>query len=169
MTIANQLNTATTSISVAEGGTGVATMTTAYSPVCAGTTATGSLQVASTGLGTSGFVLTSNGSSALPSFQATATVSGSAKFWIKANGAGTTINASFNVTSITDVGTGDITVTIATDFSSANWCGTACNVSGLAQMTNFQSVAAGSCTVINQTTITAVDPTSYFIAGFGDQ
>jgi len=55
---------------VAGGGTGVVTMTTAYAPVCAGTTATGALQVASTGLSTSGFVLTSNGSSALPSFQA---------------------------------------------------------------------------------------------------
>ena len=51
------------------GGTGVTTMTTAYAPVCAGTTATGSLQVASTGLSNSGYVLTSNGSSALPSFQ----------------------------------------------------------------------------------------------------
>src|SRR6185369_10919632 len=54
---------------VAGGGTGVTTMTTAYAPVCAGTTATGNLQVASTGLATSGFVLTSNGSAALPSFQ----------------------------------------------------------------------------------------------------
>ena len=53
---------------IAEGGTAVSTMTTAYAPVCAGTTATGALQVASTGLSTSGFVLTSNGSSALPSF-----------------------------------------------------------------------------------------------------
>ncbi len=55
---------------VAGGGTGVATMTTAYAPVCAGTTATGALQVASTGLSTSGYVLTSTGSSSLPSFQA---------------------------------------------------------------------------------------------------
>ena len=54
---------------VAKGGTGVATMTTAYAPVCAGTTATGALQVASTGLGTVNYVLTSNGSGALPSFQ----------------------------------------------------------------------------------------------------
>ena len=54
---------------VSGGGTGVTTMTTAYAPVCAGTTATGALQVASTGLSTSGYVLTSNGSSALPSFQ----------------------------------------------------------------------------------------------------
>ena len=55
---------------VGNGGTGVATMTTAYAPVCAGTTATGNLQVASTGLSTSGYVLTSNGASALPSFKA---------------------------------------------------------------------------------------------------
>lgn len=55
---------------VAGGGTGVTTMTTAYAPVCAGTTATGALQVASTGLSTSGFVLTSTGASSLPTFQA---------------------------------------------------------------------------------------------------
>ena len=55
---------------VAGGGTGVVTMTTAYAPVCAGTTATGALQVASTGLSTSGYVLTSTGASSLPSFQA---------------------------------------------------------------------------------------------------
>ena len=61
-----------TDVAVADGGTGVSTMTTAYAPVCAGTTATGALQVASTGLATSGFVLTSNGASALPSFQAAA-------------------------------------------------------------------------------------------------
>ncbi len=59
-----------TVIDVPHGGTGVNTMTTAYAPVLAGTTATGVLQVADTGLATSGFVLTSNGSSAKPSFQA---------------------------------------------------------------------------------------------------
>jgi hypothetical protein len=57
-------------LTVAGGGTGVTTLTTAYAPVCAGTTATGAVQVASTGLSTSGYVLTSNGASALPSFQA---------------------------------------------------------------------------------------------------
>lgn len=70
MTSNTSLNTATVPIPVTSGGSGVATMTTAYAPICAGTTATGTLQVASTGLGSSGFVLTSNGSSALPSFQA---------------------------------------------------------------------------------------------------
>ncbi len=55
---------------VTSGGTGVTTMTTAYAPVAAGTTATGALQVCSTGLSTSGFVLTSTGASSLPTFQA---------------------------------------------------------------------------------------------------
>ena len=59
-----------------EGGTGVNTMTTAYAPVCAGTTATGNLQDAGTGLSTSGYVLTSNGASAVPSFQATGAAAG---------------------------------------------------------------------------------------------
>lgn len=62
----------TTPTPVIESGTGVITMTTAYAPVCAGTTATSALQVASTGLATSGFILTSTGASSLPSFQAPA-------------------------------------------------------------------------------------------------
>jgi len=56
-------------IPLVNGGTGVVTMTTAYAPVCAGTTATSPLQVASTGLSTVGNVLTSTGASSLPTFQ----------------------------------------------------------------------------------------------------
>lgn len=55
-------------LSVTGGGTGLATLTTAYGVVCAGTTATGALQNA--GAGTAGQGLVSNGASALPSFQA---------------------------------------------------------------------------------------------------
>lgn len=76
MAVTTQLNTAGTPIIVASGGTGVATMTTAYAPVISGTTATGALQVASTGLSTSGFVLTSNGASSVPSFQAVSAPAG---------------------------------------------------------------------------------------------
>lgn len=54
--------------SVASGRTGVITNTTAYSVLCAGTTATGAIQSTATA-GTSGQVLTSNGSAALPTFQ----------------------------------------------------------------------------------------------------
>jgi hypothetical protein len=56
-------------LTVGNGGTGFAS-DTAYAPICGGTTATGVLQNVTTGLSTAGYVLTSNGSSALPSFQA---------------------------------------------------------------------------------------------------
>ncbi len=52
---------------VAGGGTGD-TSFTAYSVICGGTTSTGALQNVS-GLGTSGYVLTSNGAGALPTWQ----------------------------------------------------------------------------------------------------
>ena len=55
-------------IPVSQGGTGATTFT-AYAPICAGTTATGALQSAATGLSTSGNVLVSNGASTLPSWQ----------------------------------------------------------------------------------------------------
>lgn len=54
---------------VAGGGTGD-TSFTAYAPVCGGTSTTAALQSASTGISTSGYVLTSNGSSSLPTWQA---------------------------------------------------------------------------------------------------
>jgi hypothetical protein len=65
------LNTATVPIIVPAGGTGIATGTNAYVPICTGTTATGAFQpVASAG--TSGQLYTSNGASSLPTFKATA-------------------------------------------------------------------------------------------------
>src|SRR5712675_1517997 len=80
-----------TTVDVSHGGTGVATMTTAYAPICAGTTATGALQVASTGQSTSGFVLTSTGASSLPTWQA---AGGGGMSW--ANISGTTQSAAVN-------------------------------------------------------------------------
>lgn len=58
-----------TPVSVANGGTGIATAT-AFAPLFGGTTSTGAFQ--SVSLGTSGWVLTSNGAGALPTFQAAA-------------------------------------------------------------------------------------------------
>lgn len=50
---------------------------------------------------------------------------GVAKAWILFNGTGTAaITSSYNITSITDNGTGDYTITIATDFSGSNYCAT---------------------------------------------
>ena len=59
-----------TPLVVAQGGSGRATATTAYSVIAAGTTATGAQQ--SIAPSTSGFVLTDNGTGVLPSFQAVA-------------------------------------------------------------------------------------------------
>jgi len=56
-------------LGVANGGTGDVTFTD-YAPICGGTSGTGALQSATTGFTTSGYVLTSNGGSALPSFKA---------------------------------------------------------------------------------------------------
>ena len=57
----------TGTLPVANGGTGVTTLTTAYGVLAAGTTATGALQ--NIGTGTSAQLLTSNGTGALPTFQ----------------------------------------------------------------------------------------------------
>lgn len=59
--------TSNAAVTVAQGGTGVAS-TTAYAVLCGGTTSTGALQ-SITSVGTSGQVFTSNGASALPTFQ----------------------------------------------------------------------------------------------------
>jgi hypothetical protein len=49
---------------------------------------------------------------------------GHPKFWayVTVSGGTPTLATSYNVTSITDTGLGQLTVTIATDFSSASWC-----------------------------------------------
>ena len=57
-------------LTVANGGSGRATATTAYAVLASGTTATGAEQ--SIAPSTSGFVLTDNGTGVLPSFQAAA-------------------------------------------------------------------------------------------------
>jgi hypothetical protein len=62
---------------VAEGGTGVATLTTAYGILAAGTTATGNVQTISPG--TNPQVLVSNGASSLPTFQS---LSSGALVWL---------------------------------------------------------------------------------------
>ena len=63
----NDSNWSGTDLSVANGGTGVSTLT-AYAPIFGGTTGTGAVQSGT--VGTSGQVLTSNGAGALPTFQA---------------------------------------------------------------------------------------------------
>lgn len=99
-----------------------------------------------------------------------------AKFWCLFTGNSTTVLASYNLTSITD-GTTEATVTIATDFSSANWSpyalatGTASTVAA-ARLPCARSIAAGTLIVfcVDGAATTALqDPTQWSVGGFGDQ
>lgn len=99
------------------------------------------------------------------------------KFWLKATANSTTINASYNVTSIADTSTGIMTVTIATDFSSADWC---CHVSvesdvggsagNTAPSIESGGQAAGTVQVkCRNAAGTLSDPAFWHVSGFGDQ
>lgn len=109
---------------------------------------------------------------------------GTAKGWIYFNGTGTiAINASHNVTSITDNGSGDYTVTWDTDFSSANYCvvshagrDTTYGVSVACGQQTATGLAAGSYrfrtargTGIAGVPMAYDDVADIFIAAFGDQ
>lgn len=101
-----------------------------------------------------------------------------AKCWVEALANSTTVLASYNVTSLTDTATGTMTVTIATDFSSANW---ACVVSRaeddltLVYSSTYNAKAAGSVAINSVVEAGGgSDPTSssgnasWSMAGFGD-
>lgn len=105
-----------------------------------------------------------------------------AKFWVKWTANSTTILASYNVTSIADTATGQATVTIATDFSSANYAacvtveatGTTWAVAN-AREPHLRSatLAAGTLVVdcIDNTATTNLekDPSTWHVIAFGDQ
>jgi hypothetical protein len=81
----------------------------------------GAWGLAGANYGSSGEVLTSNGSGSAPTWQAVGGV-GSLKAWVNFNGTGTVaIRASGNVSSITDNNTGDYTVNFTTAMPDANY------------------------------------------------
>lgn len=86
-----------------------------------------------------------------------------------------TLAASYNITSITDTGVGDLTITIATDFSSANWCpvvSASATLLAAIRSPKFVSatLAAGSVELGNGDGAgSAVDPTAWSFVGYGDQ
>jgi hypothetical protein len=114
----------TGTLPVANGGTGASTLTSANVILGAGTSA-----VTFVAPGSSGNVLTSNGStwtSATAPTGITATTGSApyygARAWVNFNGTGTpAIRASGNVTSITDNGEGDYTVNFTTAMPDANY------------------------------------------------
>jgi len=82
---------------------------------------------------------------------------------------------SLNIAGIADTAAGQVTVTIDTDFSSANWSSqVTCAGSGGGFTSNYSSKAAGSIILeARQATDggeagNLTDPTSYDFAGFGD-
>jgi hypothetical protein len=92
-----------------------------------------------------------------------------------------TLQVSYNITSITDTALGQITWTIATDFSTANWCfqGTIERASTSLAVANIRNTAIRSATqaagtIVQEcwddtaTTHLAADPASWHMAGFGD-
>jgi hypothetical protein len=106
---------------------------------------------------------------------------GACKCWVNC-GVAADINASWNVTSLTDNGTGDVTVTIATDFSSVNYVAqvavemTATTYAvANARTPHIRSggIAAGTarfdCIDGTATTQLVKDPTRWHIAMWGDQ
>ena len=100
-----------------------------------------------------------------------------AKFWGLATAAGA-LTTGYNLTSVTDGGTGDITFNIGTDFSSADWvhaCG-AMSQNGNGTYNNMHeatttSKAAGTLRLQNKTGANgSSDPsTPWSVVGFGDQ
>ena len=102
-----------------------------------------------------------------------------AKFWLKFNGTGTpAINASYNITSVTNGGTAYYTINIATDFSSGNYaiCATIQKLGGASSSSNIMigstvpTQNAGDFGLITFTiggTESASD--AVYCIGFGDQ
>jgi hypothetical protein len=79
-------------------------------------------------------------------------MSGAAKAWVNFNGTGTVaIRASFNVTSITDNGTGDYTVNFTNALEDANYC----VVTGGTRSDGLQSTILGLITTTAPSTTVA--------------
>ena len=75
--------------------------------------------------------------------------------WVNFNGTGTVaIRASFNVSSITDNGTGDYTVNFTTAMPDANYSsvGSAANIAGAYSAITFNSNSSGAASVTAPTT-----------------
>jgi hypothetical protein len=106
-----------------------------------------------------------------------------AKCWGMATvSAGTpTLSVSYNITSITDTATGQLTWTIATDFSTANWCfqgtceraSTALTVANI-RNTEIRNATRAAGTIVQEcwddtaATHLAADPASWHMTGYGD-
>ena len=98
---------------------------------------------------------------------------GVAKFYVKFNASGTIQGTAYNTTSVADNGTGDWTVTIATDFSSADWACSCTIETGYTRSANIASSggqAAGTLQVRStDNNGTMSDGVYMHVIGLGDQ
>lgn len=92
-----------------------------------------------------------------------------AKGWVKFNGIGTVaISAGYNVTSITDNGTGNYSINWADDFSSADYAIVG-SQSGGARIVRVDNNTAGISDLLVYTNLGAFQDADYvYIVGFGD-
>lgn len=81
-----------------------------------------------------------------------------------------TLQASHNITSITDTALGQLTITIATDFSSVNWVGLGLTEGASNSYTEADSKTAGSVILVSHDDAGPnEDPEAWNFVGFGDQ
>lgn len=141
-----------TTVTVAQGGTGAATLTANAVLIGNGTSA-----VTAVAPGTSGNALVSDGtnwSSSAVTVAALSTASGSApsysaRAWVNFNGTGTVaIRASGNVSSITDNGVGDYTMNFTTAMPDANYavCLGGTHLSAVAAKVNLRNMSVSPTT-----------------------
>lgn len=108
-----------TDLAIADGGTGASTASAAFTNLkqAASDTATGVVEIA-----TAAEVATGTDTARVPSVATMKSHQGIATAWVNFNGTGTVaIRDSYNVSSITDNGTGDYTINFATALANANY------------------------------------------------
>lgn len=118
-TISGGSVTGITDLAIADGGTGQSTAANAFNALkqAATDTATGVVELA-----TAAEVTTGTDTGRVPSVATMKSHQGMAKAWVNFNGTGTVaIQESYNVSSITDNGTGDYTINFATALTDANY------------------------------------------------
>ena len=97
-----------------------------------------------------------------------------AKCWGKFTGNSTTIEASYNITSVADTALGQMTVTIATDFSGIDWVAMlTAEISGTdgkcAQIDTAPAAGTVVLGLVEPVLDNRVDPVAWHFAAYGDQ
>lgn len=95
-------------------------------------------------------------------------LSGTLKAWINYDGYGNSIRASYNISSVTDNGTGDYTIFIDNDFSDVNYCwtGTATTATGTEStvrcmgFSSQSSSASNNAHLADRTRVSTVSPSN---------